>query len=461
MMLDDGVERAETKRVNRKIAWRLLPLLCLLMFVSYFDRISLSYAGPAGMNEDLGLTATTFGFAAGIFFFGYILLEVPSNLALRRFGARTWLARIIVSWGIVQVLTAFAPNDISLYILRFLLGVAEAGFAPGVIFYLTLWFSQEFRGRAITRFLFSVTIASVLGAPISNFLIGVGDASTPFGLTGWRFLILAVGVPAIILGVITWFYLDKGPAEAKWLTAAEKADIERRIMSDTSTHSLGDMGVGKIFRSGRIWLLGLCYFSFIYGTYALTFFLPTLVVGFQARFDVEYSPLQISLITAVPFLCGGVAQLLFGRLVDRRGHAGFHIAVAAVIGLIGGVAASFATDPLVLILCLSLMAFGITGGGSTTLVLVAKLHTGASAATSIALVNTIGITAGFFGPYFTGWLQDLTGNPNAGFVLISVLLVASALIAFTIDLRLTRRRDLDLSGVPLEVAPASGKRVGR
>ncbi|MTD53170.1 MFS transporter [Amycolatopsis pithecellobii] len=449
MAADDVLDRVDPGKLNRKISLRLLPFLGLLMFVAYLDRISLSYAGPYGMNKELGLTATTFGLAAGIFFVGYILLEVPSNVAMYRFGARIWLARIIVTWGVIQILTAFTPNATILYILRFLLGLTEAGFTPGVLLYLTFWFSREYRGRAISRFLFSVMVATVAGAPLSFWLISIGNAGHPFGLTGWRFLILMTGVPAVILGVIAWFYLDDGPQQASWLSPAEKADIQARLDAKPA-HTPSSHSVRTVLRRGRVWLLGLCYFSFTYGAFALTFFLPAIVAGFQKQFNVHYSLSQAAWITAIPFAFGGAAQLWFGRHADRKGRPGLHVAVAAVIGVAGGIAATFATNPITLIVCLCLMAIGITGATPLILVVAAELYGGVAAAAAVALVNTIGVTAGFFGPYVTGWLRDLTGSQNAGIILISVLLAISSVIAILIDRRWR-------AAGPAVVGPATAK----
>lgn len=313
-----GAAPLSSAQINRKVSLRIIPFLCLLMFVAYIDRISLAYAGPAGMNEDLGLSATAFGFAAGIFFIGYIAIEVPSNVALHRFGARLWLGRIIITWGVVQMLTAFVPNAETLYVMRFLLGLAEAGFTPGVLLYLTYWFSSEYRGRAITRFLFSVMVTTVIGAPLSMWLIGVGDSAQPLGLTGWRFLILTTGVPAVVMGMIALFYLDDRPQTASWLSSAEKADIQARLNADAEQYATRAGRVRDVLRNGRAWLLGFCFFVFNYGSYALTFFLPTLVLGFQERFDTHYSPVQAALLTSVPFACGGLAQLLYGGTATAR-----------------------------------------------------------------------------------------------------------------------------------------------
>lgn len=438
---------------NRRISLRILPLLCAMMFVSYLDRITLSYAGPKGMNVELGLSATAFGFAAGIFFVGYILFELPSNIALHRFGGRAWLSRIAVTWGVVQCLTAVAPNAEVLYLLRFMLGVAEAGFTPGVMLYLTFWFGHDYRGRAVSRFLVSALVATVIGAPLAHGLISVGDVWQPWDLGGWRLLMLVTGVPAIVLGVVAWFYLDDSPREASWLRDDEKDDLERRLAKDAGTGEHGE-GIRTVLRDPRMWLMGLCHFAYIYGAYTLTFFLPTIVAGFESQFGVRYSPWQAALLTASPFAFGALAQLWVARRTDRRGRLGAHMAVSAVIGFAGGLAAVVAGSPIVLIVCLTVMGAGITGGAALPLVMATKAYTGVRAAAFIALVNTVGLSAGFVGPYLTGWLRDVTGSQNAGIVLMAVLLIVAGSIGYRLDRRRpARHEDPESAGDP---GPPSG-----
>ncbi|WP_432013579.1 MFS transporter [Streptomyces cucumeris] len=439
-----------TRQLNRKVAVRILPLLCALMFVAYLDRISISYAGPYGMNEELGLTATTFGFAAGIFFVGYILVEVPSNIALRRFGTRRWLSRIVVTWGVIQCLTAFVPNAELLYVARFLLGVAEAGLVPGAVFYLTMYFSSEYRGRAISRFLSSAIVATAFGAPLSLGLVSFGERLALSGLPGWRFLILVTGVPALVLGVVAWFRLDDGPQNARWLTAAERQDITARMADDTARHQLTDTGLRSVFKDHRVWQLATCYFIFIYGAYALTFFLPSMIAGFEGQFGVSYSRVEAALLTAIPFVLGGAGQLWFGRHADRKGRLGAHILVSALIGLVGAGGAVFADHPIVLVACICVMAIGVTGGAPLVAVLSSRLYVGTSSAAAIAIVSALGVTSGFFAPYLTGWLRDLTGSTYAGIGLIGVLLAVCALVGSRLD----RAERMSAGAAPKTVFPA-------
>ena len=304
------------KRALRSVTIRLVPLLMALYFVNYLDRTNLGIA-KAEISADLQLSATMFGLASGIFFIGYVLVEVPSNLALVRFGARRWLARIAVSWGVVAVAIAFAPNATTLLVLRFLLGVAEAGLFPGIVFYLSQWFPAAYRARIVGVFMLAVPIASAVGTPLAAWLIQTGHGV--FGLAGWRFMVICVGLPAVILGVICWFYLTDRPSDATWLPDAERQWLvevlaeEHRHISDTY-----DFPLRRALTSPRVWALALVYFGIAYGLYALAFFLPSIVAGFRSTFGVQLSLIQVGLITAVPYLFG--AASIFPMVPARGPH---------------------------------------------------------------------------------------------------------------------------------------------
>lgn len=292
-------------RVVKKVARRIIPFLGLAYFVNYLDRTNIGLA-KLTMSDELGLTETMFGLASGLFFIGYLLFEVPSNLALHKFGARRWIARIMVSWGIVAAAMAFVPTAGWLYGLRILLGIAEAGFFPGVLLYMTMWFPRAYRVRLMGLFLLALPVSSALGAPLSSAIIQYLDGL--FGLSGWRVMFLLEGIPAILLGVITWFYLTDRPSQAKWLTVDEKEWLTAELESEDAVkgghvsgsvkHALGDV---------RVWMLGLIYFGITYGLYSLSFFLPSIVAGFKETFDTDFSLVTTGLIVAVPFAVGAVA----------------------------------------------------------------------------------------------------------------------------------------------------------
>ena len=309
----------------RKVAMRLVPFVAVMFFINYLDRTAISFAGPNGMNQDLGLTAAQFGFASGIFFAGYILLEIPSNMALYKFGARRWLARIMVSWGIVSLLFAFVQNIPSLYALRILLGIAEAGFFPGAILFLSLWVPARYRSKILALFYLAQPLTTVIGAPLAGWLIGHDGV---FGLEGWRFMFLCVSVPAILIGIIAWFYLADSPKQAKWLTAEEAEWLSRETEGEAKKKpdhgGRGDFMAA--LRSGRVWVLAVIYFGFIYGLYALAFFLPTIISGFQEQFGTKFDVFEKGLITAIPYLPAAVVLYLWSRDATKRGLRTWHIA---------------------------------------------------------------------------------------------------------------------------------------
>ena len=313
------------RRVMRKVTRRLIPFLGLLYFVNYLDRVNISFAGPNGMNEDLGLTATAFGFAAGIFFVGYLIFEVPSNIALNRFGGRRWLARIMVTWGVISTAIAFTPNAEVLILLRFLLGVAEAGFFPGIILYLTFWFPARQRIRAVALFMAAIPISSAVGSTLSSMIIEWGHGA--LGLEGWRFMFLVEGLPAVALALVTWFYLTDRPADAAWLHADEKEWLTRTLEEERRTvAAVGHWPLRKALTHPRVLALAFVYFGLTYGLYAVSFYLPTIVAGFETSFGTELSIIERGLVTSIPFAAATLAMIPWGRHVDRVGFRAWHFA---------------------------------------------------------------------------------------------------------------------------------------
>ncbi|BBG03802.1 MULTISPECIES: MFS transporter [Pseudonocardia] len=430
MPTGDSSETEVRDRLRKKILWRISPFLGLMYLVNYLDRTNLAFAAPAGMNADLGLTAAMFGLASGIFFLGYLLFEVPSNLALHRYGARRWLARILVSWGMVASLMAFVPNAGSLYVMRLLLGIAEAGFAPGVLLYLTYWFTKRDRVRAMALFLVAIPLTSVIGAPIAGMLIQWGDSIIP-GFAGWRFMILMTGLPAIVLGVICWFYLTDRPADAKWLTEHEKAllsaDLAEEQGDTTKSHRVRDA-----LLQPRVWLLGMMYFGVLYGMYAIGFFLPTIIAGFQETFGVEYSTLEVGLLTAVPYGFAAIGMVLWARHSDLSNEVVRHFAVPALVGAVGILIAMYANSPFLSMVGVTIAATGILSSMPPFWGMPTRLLTGAAAASGIALVNTLGNASGFLGPVLTGWLADVTGDNRSGMWVILAFLFLSAVVSIIV-----------------------------
>lgn len=418
------------KSAIRKVSLRLVPFVALMFFINFLDRTAISFAGPNGMTRDLGLTAAQFGFAAGVFFVGYILLEIPSNLALYRFGARRWMARIMVTWGVVALLFTWVSSVQGLYWLRFLLGVAEAGFFPGAILYLSLWVPAKHRSHILGLFYLAQPLTIVIGAPIAALLIGANGA---FGLEGWRIMFFGVAVPAIAVGVIAWFYLADKPADAKWLTAAERdwltVELAKEDHSKTDTHS---RHAGKALRDPRVWTFALIYFGLVYGLYALTFFLPTIIGGFEAQFGSKFNVFQKGTITAIPYLPAAIALFFWCRHSTRHGVHNWHVGIPAFVGALSIPCALFMQSPAATVAVVTVTACAIFAALPNFWALPARFLSGAGAAAGIAMINTFGNLGGFAAPFITGALKDATGSYQTPMFVVGGLLALSGVLVMWI-----------------------------
>lgn len=414
-------------RVVKKVARRIIPFLGLAYFVNYLDRTNIGLA-KLTMSDELGLTETMFGLASGLFFIGYLVFEVPSNLALHKFGARRWIARIMLTWGIIASAMAFVPTANWLYGLRVLLGIAEAGFFPGVLLYMTMWFPRAYRVRLMGLFLLALPISSTIGAPLSSAIIQYWDGL--FGLSGWRVMFLVEGVPAIVLAFVTWFYLTDRPSQAKWLTGEEQQWLTTELESEDSVKGAHISGsVRRALTDVRVWMLGLVYFGITYGLYSLSFFLPTIVAGFKETFDTDFSLVTTGLIVAIPFAVGGVAMVFWSRHSDRTGERTWHVVVPTLIGAVSIPVALYMDSPFTTMLAVTVNAVGVFSALPVFWYLPSTFLTGAGAAAGIAIVNSVGNLSGFGAPYVTGWLFDATGNAKAGlWVVGAVMLLAVALV---------------------------------
>ncbi|MGW4716655.1 MFS transporter [Nocardia sp. NPDC004260] len=418
----------------RKITIRLLPFLGLLYFVNYLDRVNIGFAGPSGMKTELGLTETAFGFASGIFFVGYLLLEVPSNLALHRFGARRWIARIMATWGLVATAMAFVPDATVLYVLRFLLGVVEAGFFPGILLYLTYWFPQAQRARIVALFMTAVPMSTALGATVSSLIIRYGDGV--FGLSGWRFMFLVEGLPAVALAVATWFYLTDRPEQAGWLASAEREWLAGELAAEQATLRRAEhWTVRRALTHPRVLGLAFVYGGIVYGLYALGFFLPTIIDGFQQQYGTHYSVVQRGLINAVPYLVGAVVMVWWGRHGDRTGERAWHVALPALLGGLAIPVALYLGDPFAAMVAVTVCAVGVLAALPTFWALPGTFLSGAAAAGGIALINSVGNVSGFVAPYVTGGLKDVTGSQRAGLWVVGLCMIAAAAGVMTLRRR--------------------------
>ena len=425
MSVSPNAESVEAETL-RAVTVRLVPLLMALYFVNFLDRTNLGIA-KAEISADLQLSATMFGLASGIFFIGYVLVEVPSNLALVRFGARRWLARIAVSWGIVAVAIAFAPNAGTLLVLRFLLGVAEAGLFPGVVFYLSQWFPAAYRARVVGVFMLAVPVASAVGTPLAAWLIQTGHGV--WGLAGWRFMMICVGLPAVLLGLVCWFYLTDRPADAHWLNTAQRRWlIDTLAVEERQISTQYRFPLRRTLTSPRVWALAIVYFAVAYGLYALAFFLPSIVAGFKKTFGVQLSLLQVGFITAVPYVFGAVAMFLWSRHADRTREHVWHVAIPLLLGGLAIPVALYLRHPVAVMVPVVIAAMGIFAALPVFWALPSRFLTGAAAAAGIGLINSLGNLGGFAAPYATGALEDLTGTNKAGMWAVGVLLVLGSVL---------------------------------
>jgi ACS family tartrate transporter-like MFS transporter len=394
----------------RKVTWRLVPFLMLCYFIAYLDRVNIGFAG-ATMRVDLNLSATAFGGAAGIFFLAYFFFEVPSNLALNAFGARRWIARIMFTWGLISGAQAFVTGETSFNIVRLLLGVAEAGFFPGIIFFLTLWFPTAYRARIIGWFMFAIPISTVIGAPISGFILGLEGTA---GLHGWQWMFLIEAVPALLMTVAVLFYLTDRPIEAQWLEPAEREWLQGRLDRERAERqSILDLNWLHAMTDWRVIALGLVYMGCNIPQYGLSFFLPQIVKAFGV------SNVAAGLITAVPYLVGAIGMILWGMHSDRVGERKWHAVVALLAIIVGLGLASTTTDPTIKMLFLCVAGFGFFAVLPVFWTLPTAFLSGAGAASGIAAVNSIGNLGGYFGPQAFGLLRDHTGSDVAGLIFLA------------------------------------------
>lgn len=397
--------------------WRLVPYLLLLYVIAWFDRVNISFAALQ-MNADLGFSAAVYGFGAGIFFAGYALCEVPSNLILARVGARRWIGRIMVSWGLVSVAMLFVEGKWSFYALRFLLGVAEAGFLPGIIYYLSQWFPKTERARAVSWFMLGIPLSTVFGGPIAGYLLGLDGLH---GLQGWQWLFLVEGLPAVLLGVATWLWLPDSPREVRWLSAAEKEQVVARVEAEhraTATRHAGSGSLKFALLHPTVWLLCLVMFCCQTGSYGLTLWVPQIVKGLSGSSD-----LMVGFIAAIPYIGATIAMLWLGASSDRTGERFLHVAIPSFIGAVGFAAAAFLVSPVAGMVALTIAAMGDLSTRGPFWALPPRFLSGSALAAGIGLVNTMGSLGGFVGPTLVGYVREATGGFTGGLLFLAGLLV--------------------------------------
>ncbi|WP_329579574.1 MFS transporter [Streptomyces sp. NBC_01361] len=414
----ESPELTRENAVFRKVIRRIVPFLILCYVVSYLDRVNVGFA-KLQMSEDLGFSEAAYGLGAGLFFIGYFLFEVPSNLMLQKIGARTWIARIMISWGVVSALFVFVNNEVTFYVLRFLLGAAEAGFYPGVILYCTYWFPSARRARVIALFMSAIPVAGIFGNPLSGWIMDVFEGTG--GWNGWQWLFLIEALPAIAVGVMTLFYLDNSVRDAKWLNDDEKTVIERALAEDTK-HQTEHGKTWDAFRDPKVWLMCLIYFFFVMGQYALTFWMPTFVesTGIEGGFT-------IGALSAVPYLAALVAMNLFGRSADKRRERRWHLVIPSLMGAVGfSLAASWTGSTALSLVALSIAAAGVLTCAPLFWSLPTAFLSGTAAAAGLAVINSVGNLAGFVSPYMIGSLKDATDSTAIPMYVLALGLVIGA-----------------------------------
>jgi MFS transporter, ACS family, tartrate transporter len=436
-------------RTIRKVMWRLMPFLVVCYFVAYLDRVNVGFA-KLQMNAALGLSEAAYGFGAGLFFISYFLLEVPSNLALDRFGARLWIARIMFSWAVISALFAFiAPisaatgisNEWVFYILRFLLGIAEAGFFPGIIFYLTLWFPSVYRARVVALFMLAIPFSSIVGAPISGALLNVSGA----GLDGWQWLFILEALPSFLMALGVVFYLTDRPALATWLADDERGWLEERLEAERRHKvAVEHLGIGKALTDPRVLACSFVYFCLNAASYGVAFFLPTIIKNFGV------SNFETGLLSAVPFVFGAIGMVLLGRNSDRTLKRREHVCFAMLLAAVGVAGAGLVSAPALVLGLLCLGQIGVSATPPLLWPIPSAFLTGSSAAAGIAAINSIGNLSGFAGPYVMGYLKDATGSFTAGLLVLGGCALAGGIAAMT--LKVSRQLEVATAG-PGKPAP--------
>ena len=407
------------KRTMDKITWRLVPFLIVCYFIAYLDRVNVGFAKTT-MIKDLGLTEAAFGGAAGIFFIAYFFFEVPSNLALDRFGARVWIARIMFTWGLISGAQAFVTSELSFNIVRFLLGIAEAGFFPGIIFFLTLWFPSAYRARIVGMFIVAIPVSTIIGSPISGFILNMEGIA---GLHGWQWMYIIEAVPALLMTFAVLYYLTDRPAEAAWLQADEKQWLRTRLDSERANReSMVKMNWLQSMLNPRVIALGFVYMALNVPQYGLSFFLPGIVKAFGV------GNVQAGFITAVPYVVGAVGMLLWSRHSDTTGERKWHVVIPFLAMVVGLGLAAAVSDPTLKMVVLCIAGFGFFSILPVFWTLPTAFLSGTGAAAGIAAVNSIGNLGGYFGPKMFGLLKDSTQADTASLIFLASSAVIGAVI---------------------------------
>ncbi|MFD6057372.1 MFS transporter [Rhodococcus wratislaviensis] len=411
-------------RIYKKTLLRVIPIIMLGMFISYIDRANIGVlAGP--MSKDLGLTAATFGLAAGLFYIGYCFFEIPSNMALSKYGARIWLARIMVTWGIATMFMGLVQNETSLYIVRIMLGIAEAGFSPGALLFLAFWCTPRMLPKTYSMLNLAVPIALAVGSVLTSALLSLDGL---LGLAGWRWAFLLEGIPAILLGIYIFFRLPNGPATAAWLDVSEKAYLAKASAQrpDHAGHELGQLWA--VLRRPAAWLFCVLYFCMTIGYWTIAYFLPTIV-----RDQFHLGAAGAGFVSAIPWLFAAIVMVFVSKNVSRTGERTWHMTLLQIAGAVGLAIAALSGNPYLALVGISLAAAGFFGSLPTFNSMPAQLFTGGLAAVALAMINGLASLSGLAGPYLFGLLKDNTGSTTTGLLIMAGFFIAAAILAFTMS----------------------------
>jgi len=435
------MDRTLERSTMRKVYLRLLPFAVLSYVLAYIDRINVSFAGLT-MRGDLGMSAGTFGFAVGMFYWGYFIFEVPSNVILEKVGARIWIARIMITWGILAGLTAMVTGSTSFAIVRFLLGVAEAGFFPGIILYFTYWFPSHHHARIVSGFLVGLPVAVAIGAPISTALLSLDGL---FGLQGWQVMYIVEAIPTVAIGVITFFVLTDRPEQAKFLTAEERNWLVTTIAAERrATEAVRKFTLWQALYNPKVLLLALNYLGIVTASLGMLIFIPQMIKSLG-----DYSNMTVGWLTMIPYICGAIAMVVFGRISDRMNERRWNLFVGCLLSAVGLVIAGMTMGTPWALVGMSIAAMGFYGSKGPFFAMPPMFLSGAALAAGIAWINSIGNLGGFFGPWYVGVMKDLTGSYAGGLYGLALLGLIAAIVC-ALFLHIPSRTPLSAVGAPAE-----------
>jgi MFS transporter, ACS family, tartrate transporter len=435
------MDAALQRSTMRKVYLRLLPFAVLSYVLAYIDRINVSFAGLT-MRGDLGMSAATFGFAVGMFYWGYFIFEVPSNVILEKVGARIWIARIMITWGILAGMTAAATGSTSFAIVRFLLGVAEAGFFPGIILYFTYWFPSRHHAQIVSGFLVGLPVAVAFGAPISTSLLGLDGL---FGLRGWQIMYIAEAVPTVVIGVLTYFVLTDRPAQAKFLSEEERNWLVSTIAAERrATEAVRKFTLWEALYNPKVLLLALNYVGIVTASLGMLIFIPQMIKSLG-----NYSNMTVGWLTMIPYICGAIAMVVWGRISDRMNERRWNLFLGCVLSTIGLVIAGMTMGTWWALVGMSLAAMGFYGSKGPFFAMPPMFLSGPALAAGIAWINSLGNLGGFFGPSYVGLMKDLTGSYSGGLYGLALLCLVAAIVC-ALFLHIPKRMPAEAVGAPAE-----------